>query len=100
MNDQTLTLHKLYLPTAIVVVIVSIIYLTIQAATAGARLSELENERAMLEREIQNMAIVLADSTSLTNISESAEDKGFVVDAETVYLGEIDAFADSQASNF
>ncbi|PJF37564.1 MAG: hypothetical protein CUN55_21425, partial [Phototrophicales bacterium] len=81
-------------------VVVSIVYLTIQSATAGARLNELEKERAMLEREIQEMSIDLASATSLTSIGEMAEEKGFVTDAEVYYVGELEAFADSQASNF
>lgn len=97
MNIQVKTA---YLPVVLVTVIVSIVYLTIQSATAGAQLNELEKQRALLERQNQEMALSLASYTSLTEINEDAEDKGFIANAETLYLGELEAFADSRASNF
>jgi len=79
----------------VLVMVMSILYLTIQSATAGVALSQLEIERVQLARENQMLAHGLASKTSLTEIQTQADELGFVENPKTVYLGGGEFFADS-----
>lgn len=93
MNTQKKNIY--YLTSIVICMVVSILYLTIQSATAGVTLSQLEKERIQLARENQMLSHNLAQKTSLSSIQIQAHDLGFFENPQTVYLGGGDYFADS-----
>ena len=82
-----------YMWIIVFMLVVASIYITIQTATSGAELAQLERSRQELARENQRLSSRLIRMSSLTNIEVSAENEGFVEATNTVYLTEPSTFA-------
>ena len=73
----------------ILVVLASVVvFLTIETATSGARLAQLEQEEAALLKRNQELAEQLVKTTSLTNLAEEAEVLGFRKPSQVIYISE------------
>lgn len=62
------------------------IFFTIQTATSGAHLAQLEKEEANSRRENQALSAELVKLSSLTSIKEEAEQLGFGKPAKVIYI--------------
>lgn len=62
------------------------IFTTIETSLAGAKLSSLEEEEKVLVREKQESFGKYAKLSSVTSISEKAEEMGYVKPQDIVYL--------------
>ena len=69
------------------------VYLTIEAATSGAKLAELERQAAEIAAENQRLSGEIVRSSSLKDLGEKAEEMGFIKPQEVVYISEKDAVA-------
>jgi hypothetical protein len=96
MNKKTEILGikvPLYFLPILVVFGLFTVYLTIEAATSGARLAELERQAVEIANENQRISGEIVRSSSLKDMGEKAEDMGFVKPTEVVYISEKDAVA-------
>jgi len=66
--------------------IVSCIYITIQTASAGARLMVLEKEESKLISENQKISAEIIKASSLMKAEEKAMEIGFVKPQNTIYI--------------
>jgi len=62
------------------------IFTTIETSLSGAKLSSLEREEEILVREKQESFSKYAKQSSVTSISEKAEEMGYVKPQDIVYL--------------
>jgi len=76
---------KLIIPVVVVFVIATVL-LTIQTATSGARIAQLEEKQDELTRENRELNDKLVRTSSLTQISEDASELGFHKPSDIVYL--------------
>lgn len=70
-----------------------VVLLNIQAATMGAKLSHLEQSEEQLVKQKHDLEDSVVRTTSLTKISEQAEDLGFSKPADVLYLDSIEPVA-------
>ena len=85
--------RKTVLLPVVVVFALVVVYLTIEAATSGAILSQFEQEEARLIRENRQLQEELVKSTSLTTLGEKAEGLGFKKPSLVIYITEKEAVA-------
>lgn len=78
-------LTKLIIPLGIAFIVVTV-YLTIQTATAGAKIANLEQKQEELAKENRELSDKLIRTSSLTKISEKADELGFVKPSDIIYL--------------
>jgi hypothetical protein len=83
----------LYMLPVLVVFGILTVYLTIEAATSGAKLADLERKAIELSAENQKLSNQLVRSSSLKDLGEKAEDMGFSKPSEVVYISEKEAVA-------
>lgn len=83
----------LYLLPVLIAFGILTVYLTIEAATSGAKLAELENRAAELATENQRLSGEIVRSSSLRDLGEKAEEMGFMKPQEVVYISEKEAVA-------
>jgi cell division protein FtsL len=83
----------LYLLPVLVVFGILTVYVTIEAATSGAKLAELERRAAELSEENQRLSGEIVRSSSLRDLGEKAEEMGFSKPSEVVYISEKEAVA-------
>ncbi len=85
-----------FLWMAIGLFIVVSIFFTIQTATSGAELSQLEHHQGQLSKENQELKSEIIRSSSLTDIGDSAEELGFIKPQKVFYISEEVTFAKVQ----
>lgn len=83
----------LFLLPALVAFGVFTVYLTIEVATSGAKLAELERRAAELAAENQKISGEIVRSSSLKDLGEKAEEMGFSKPSGVVYISEKEAVA-------
>lgn len=76
----------LYLLPILIIFGLFTVYLTIEVATSGARLAELERQAAELAGENQRLSGEIVRSSSLKDLGAKAEEMGFVKPSEVVYI--------------
>jgi cell division protein FtsB len=76
---------KLILPLFVAFIIATVL-LTIQTATSGARIANLETKEEELAKENRELNDRLIRMSSLTKISEEADELGFVKPSDIIYL--------------
>ena len=69
------------------------IYLTIQTVTSGAKLAHLEKQEQELTQENSQLNDELVKSSSLTAVSETAEELGFAKPEKIIYATQDDGVA-------
>lgn len=77
-------IYILVLPIAIFGIIT--VFFAIQSGASGAKLTMLESEIRQLGRENKDLSDELVNSTSLSEISRSTEERGFTTPSEIVYV--------------
>ena len=94
-NFENNTSNKLtYVWVVVGIFIIGTVYFTIQVATSGSKLAQLERERMQLTKETQSLSSDLMQQTSLTQIGQRAEEMGFIKPDKIVYLQNQDSVAD------
>lgn len=83
----------IYLTPVLIAFGIFTVYLTIEAATSGAKLAELERKAVELSSENQRLSGDLVRSSSLKDLGEKAEEMGFSKPQEVVYISEKEAVA-------
>lgn len=73
--------------------VVATVFFAIEASTLGAKLAQLENEEANLIKERQEFSNQLVNSSSLSIMSEKAEELGFKKPSDVIYVSEKEAVA-------
>ncbi len=76
---------KLIIPLFVAFIIATVL-LTIQTATSGARIANLENKQEEYAKENRELNDRLIRMSSLTKISEEADEMGFVKPSDILYL--------------
>ncbi len=76
---------KLIIPLFVAFIIATVL-LTIQTATSGAKIANLENKQEELAKENRELNDRLIRMSSLTKISEEADELGFVKPSDIIYL--------------
>lgn len=69
------------------------VFFAVQTSSAGADISNIEEEVGRLQKENEELSIKLISSTSLTKLSQESEKLGFKKYENTLYLQKIDSFA-------
>lgn len=64
------------------------IFLTIETVTAGAETAKLERQEAVLIQENRDISEKVVKGTSLAEVSQKAQELGFVRPDEVIYIGE------------
>ena len=96
MNKKTEILGirvPLYLLPVLVLFGIFTVYLTIESATSGAQLAELERKAAEIARENQRLSGEIVRSSSLKDLGKKAEEMGFIKPQEVVYISADEAVA-------
>ena len=75
------------------VFLIGVVFFTIQTATSGAYLANLEEQEAKLLKESKALKQELAESTSLIAVGEDAEEIGFGKPQKVIYIKEEDTVA-------
>ena len=76
---------KLIIPLFVAFIIATVL-LTIQTATSGAKIANLETKQEELAKENRELNDRLVRMSSLTKISEEADELGFVKPSDILYL--------------
>lgn len=93
-NTEVLGLKiPLFMLPVLIILAVATIFLTIEAATEGAKLANLEQESRELARKNQLLEAELVSSSSLSELGEKAEELGFQKPANVVYISKEEAVA-------
>lgn len=66
--------------------LIGIVFLTVQSASAGARLKLLEERELQIEAENRGLSTKLVELTSLTKIEQMSKQLGFIKPEETFYI--------------
>lgn len=69
------------------------IFLTIEAATSGAKLANLEQKANLLARDNENLEQQLVTSSSLTDLGKKADELGFAKPQSVLYISNQEAVA-------
>lgn len=83
----------LFMAPIFVVLIVASVFIMIDVATSGSKLAKLEKEKASLSRENGEIKEKLIGDSSLTELSNKAEDLGFAKPQSVIYVTDIDTLA-------
>lgn len=83
----------LFMAPLFVVLLVASVFITIGLVTSGSKLAKLERERATLSKENEDIKRRLVNDSSLTELSEKADDLGFKRPQEIIYVTEIETLA-------
>lgn len=83
----------LYMLPVLIAFGIATVYLTIEAATSGAKLAELERKASELARENQKLSSEIVRQSSLKDLGERAEEMGFTKPSEVVYISDEEAVA-------
>lgn len=70
-----------------------VVFLTIETATSGAQLAQLEQEEAVLTKQNRELSDQLVKASSLTSLGEEAEVLGFKKPSQIIYITEKEAVA-------
>lgn len=82
-----------YLIPLVIVTTVTIVYMTIQTATSGAKLSNMEDKEIKLRQQNNRLYDELVMQSSLSKIANQAEDLGFQKPEMVVYTNVDEAVA-------
>ena len=84
-NTKKKKITKLIIPIFVAFIIATVL-LTIQTATSGAKIANLEKKQEELAKENRELNDRLIRKSSLTKISEEADELGFVKPSDIIYL--------------
>jgi hypothetical protein len=75
------------------VFVVSVIFFTIETATSGARLANLEKQESELTGENAELSARLVEVSSLSGLEEKSQELGFGSPQKIIYIGREEGFA-------
>lgn len=70
-----------------------VVFLTIEAATSGAQIAQLEQEEAVLTKQSRELSDKLVKASSLITLGEEAEVLGFKKPSQIIYITEKEVVA-------
>ena len=70
-----------------------VVFLTIESATSGAQIAQLEQEEAILTKQSRELSDKLVKASSLITLGEEAKVLGFKKPSQIIYITEKEAVA-------
>lgn len=88
MKNRLITRRLVYPLAGIIMMVIAIVVVSIQAASLGSELVQIENQIRMVESENRKIMTQTIEGTSLTRINVKARDLGMIKPSDVYYLGQ------------